>query len=130
MSVSPRFRFRTSWRRVSVLSTLVMLCVLLPAAPAAAAPANDNFASATTMTQWYSTFQSTAGATVEASEPLPSCTSSAGATVWFKYTPSSSGTVVADTLGSDYDTVLAVYTGASLATLTQVACSDDLIVHR
>ena len=34
MSESRRFRFRSFMRRVSVLVTLVMLCMLLPAGPA------------------------------------------------------------------------------------------------
>ena len=109
-----------------MLTTLVMLCVLLPAGPAVAAPppANDDFASATTMTQWYSTSQSTAGATVEVSEPQP-CGSGLGATVWFKYLSPGTGWVVADTFGSDFDTVLAVYTGAALDSLVNITCNDD-----
>ncbi|MEU3460400.1 hypothetical protein ABZ721_10635 [Streptomyces sp. NPDC006733] len=34
-------------------------------------------------------------------------------------------TLTVDTAGSNFDTVLTAYTGASLATLTEVACNDD-----
>ena len=40
--------------------------------------------------------------------------------------PAASATLVADTVGSDFDTVLAVYRGSSLGALTAVACNDDL----
>jgi hypothetical protein len=44
-------------------------------------------------------------------------------TVWFKYTPGST-TFSVDTIGSNYDTVLAVWVGTEGA-LTNVACNDD-----
>jgi hypothetical protein len=49
----------------------------------------------------------------------------AGATVWYRYTPDRDRTIVADTLGSDYDTVLAVYTGTAVNGLTPVASNDN-----
>ncbi len=50
-----------------------------------------------------------------------------GATVWFRFTASTSGSVTIDTYGSDvaYDTVLAAYTGTALNALTLVGCNDD-----
>jgi hypothetical protein len=44
--------------------------------------------------------------------------------VWFKFVAPTNGEVQVGTSGSDYDTVVAVYTGTCDA-LTEVACSDD-----
>ena len=100
------------------------LKVTAPAAVSCSGPANNCFSTATTVTKGSSTGQSTSGATLESGEPRP-C-GSIGATVWFTYTPTTSGTVTIDTMGSGFDTVLAVYTGSSLTGLSNVACNDDL----
>ncbi len=67
----------------------------------------------------------TTTATIEAAESAPSCGYSIGRTVWYRYTPSTTRTVVANTVGSSFDTVLAAYTGSSIGDLTEVACNDD-----
>jgi hypothetical protein len=48
-----------------------------------------------------------------------------GKSVWFKWTPGANRKVIARTVGSDFNTVLAVYTGTSLNSLTQKACNDN-----
>lgn len=63
------------------------------------------------------------GATLEPGEPAP--IGGVGATVWWTWTSSSSGTVNVDTRGSGFDTVLAVYRGASLGSLTVVDANDN-----
>ncbi|HUR63291.1 MAG TPA: hypothetical protein VM241_02305 [Candidatus Thermoplasmatota archaeon] len=100
------------------------------------APANDAFASATTITDAASQFQyvysiheSTAGATLQGSENT-ACGASPGVftrSVWFRFVPKHTGKARISTWGSDYNTVLAAYTGTSLPTNTagQVACSND-----
>ncbi len=45
-------------------------------------------------------------------------------TVWYRYTAPSAQPLIIDTMGSDYDTVLVVWTG-SRGSLTSVACNDD-----
>ena len=45
-------------------------------------------------------------------------------TVWYSLTPAASTTIGLDTSGSNYDTVLAVFTG-SCGSLSSVACDDD-----
>src|SRR6266404_5630123 len=48
--------------------------------------------------------------------------------VWYSFTPTTSGLVNATTFASDYDTVLTVYTGGCGTTptnWTEVACNDD-----
>jgi hypothetical protein len=46
--------------------------------------------------------------------------------LWWEWTPQTSGPVELSTEGSDFDTVLAVYTGDSLTSLVPVAVSDDV----
>lgn len=84
-------------------------------------PTNDNFADATEI--FLGTRSSNnVGTTNEANEPLPCNTRS---TVWFFFTPSISQLIEMNTNGSNYDTVLAVYTGTSLPALALVKCDDD-----
>ena len=65
---------------------------------------------------------STAG--LDPGEPEPSC-AGIGATLWYAYTPSATATLQANTFGSDFDTVLAVYEGEEIGSLTEVDCNDD-----
>jgi serralysin len=87
-------------------------------------PGNDDFADA-----WVGLghqTQDTAGATTEAGEPRFCGTSELGATVWYYVESASPLAVAVDTRGSDFDTVLAVYTGNTVGSLTQVICNDDI----
>ena len=103
-------------------STLVMR-VIAPAA--CTGPTGNCFSTAVAITAVpYTNSKSTTGATLETGEPRP-C-GSIGGTVWYTYTPSTSGTKITDTVGSAYDTVLAVYTGSTLTGLTLVGCNDDI----
>lgn len=106
-----------------VLPLIVLASLLLPATAALAAPANNNRAKATTIASLPATqTQGTAGATLQAGEPRP-CGSIA-ATVWFRVTAPGSGEIVADTIGSTYDTVVAGY---ALGNDSSLACNDDVI---
>lgn len=70
---------------------------------------------------------SVSNATSSASDPQPACaTGVRGRSVWYRYTPPRDGTLLVDTFGSTYDTVLSAYTGScgSLARVTN-GCSDD-----
>ena len=57
--------------------------------------------------------------------------------VWFQWTPTNSGPVTFDTMGSvdhtnyiyNLDTVMAVFTGASLGSLNQLAANDDIFPY-
>lgn len=54
------------------------------------------------------------------------CNSNQGqASVWYNFTPTENVNVYVDTIGSDYDTLLAVWKG-SPENLTLVACNDDI----
>ena len=72
----------------------------------------------------YSRNQSIAGATTTANDPAV-CGSTRYATVWYRYTSPSAQTVRVTTAGSNYDTLVGIYTGTA-GSLTQVACNDDV----
>ena len=86
---------------------------------------NDDFVDSVTIANPlpYANKQDTIPATLETSEPQPCA--SIGNTIWFSFTPDTDLLLTADTEGSTYDTALAVYTGASLETLTPIACDDN-----
>jgi hypothetical protein len=83
---------------------------------------NDNFANAATVGGPSATTDATGGYTTEASEPL-ACP--VDATAWYTFTPSTDGVYQIDTIGSNFDTGLSVYTGTALANLSRLAFDDD-----
>jgi Lysyl oxidase len=90
-------------------------------------PVNDNFSNAVVVTNLpfnYTEFNNCA--TKQTGEPNHLGVAS-GHSVWFNWTPSSNQTIVINTKRSDFDTILAVYTGSTLSTLTAVATNDDIV---
>jgi uncharacterized repeat protein (TIGR01451 family)/uncharacterized delta-60 repeat protein len=102
------------------------LCWLgFAAAPALAQPANDNFANATSIAGIAgSTSGTSASATKESGEPLHAG-DAGGGSVWFYWTAPVNGHVTFTTAGSGFDTLLAVYTGSAVNSLTPIAADDD-----
>jgi len=98
--------------------------------PPPPAPANDNFASAQTITGCTG---STTGATFSAGsepnepshDPPDSASLSPVRSVWYQWQAPSSGTTTITTEGSDFDTILAVYTGGTVGSLTRITFNDD-----
>ncbi|MGD2114543.1 MAG: carboxypeptidase regulatory-like domain-containing protein [Acidobacteriota bacterium] len=88
-----------------------------------AAPANDDCASATVITEG-TVSGSTSEATADGSS---SCGSTDGTPdVWFRYTAAQAGPVTFDTYGSSYDTVLSIHDGCPDAGRDlELACNDD-----
>src|SRR5215216_4878856 len=88
----------------------------------AAPPSNDDFASATVVTEPlpFTDTVNTSEATTSSDDP--ECFGN-GPTVWYEYTPSQDMLIEADTFGSDYDTTLSIYT-RSPGSLTQIRCED------
>ncbi|MET0623676.1 MAG: Ig-like domain-containing protein [Pyrinomonadaceae bacterium] len=89
-------------------------------------PANDDFAAAQALAA-ATTGTATGtnrGATVEWGEPYHAG-NDGGKSVWFKWQAPSSGSIEFRTAGSDYDTLLGVYTGAAVGSLTTVAFNDE-----
>lgn len=87
-------------------------------------PDNDDFDNATIIPGLpYSTTQQTDAATSAPDDPRPSCWD-VGPNVWYRFTAPQDMILHLDTLGSSYDTWLAVLTG-SRGALTELACNDD-----
>lgn len=85
--------------------------------------ANNNFANRIVLNGTsVSTTGTNVGATGEAGEPN---LSSPNQTVWWSWTAPTSGTVTINTVGSNFDTVLGIYTGSAVNSLNSVAFSDD-----
>jgi hypothetical protein len=102
----------------------VFLSLLVPTSALAAAPTNDDIANATPVTALpFADSVDTTDATTAQDDP--DCVGN-GPTAWYVYTPATDQQLLADTLGSDYDTTLSVYTG-SPGSLTQIACNDDAV---
>jgi Ca2+-binding RTX toxin-like protein len=113
---------------VAAAATVLGVMVGTAGVASAAAPSNDNFANAQAQTGSFTDNLSTIDATSEyGTEPLlSSCTQFAkGHTVWYGLTISAGSQVSVDTIGSNFDSVLVVYTGASLGSLSAIACDDD-----
>lgn len=66
----------------------------------------------------------THGATLETNEPIHAGVAG-GASVWWRWTPAASGWVQIDTAGSNFDTLIGVYTGSVLIDLTAIASNDN-----
>jgi hypothetical protein len=104
------------------------------------APANDQFGTAKVLsgTDPARLTGTTEGATGEPSEPNHAATSVATAcssatapspfcmaSIWFTWTPPSTGRYEFSACGSEFDTTLGVYTGSAVAALTATGANDD-----
>jgi hypothetical protein len=90
-------------------------------------PFNDNFMNGMNITNTPFTFSELNQCATK--EPLePNHAGNAGGhSIWFNWTPYTNQTAVITTRRSDFDTLLAVYTGSSYLNLTLVASNDDII---
>ncbi len=94
-------------------------------------PANDNFAHSLLLSgSSISTTGTNVNATGEVGEPDHVEDASLDDndflnSVWWNWTATENGVVIIDTSGSDFDTTLAVYTGSTVSSLTEVASNDD-----
>ena len=92
----------------------------------AAGLSNDDFQDAATIANTtVSTPGTTATATRQTGEPTHGGTGGA-ASIWYRWTAPTNGTLVLTTQGSAFDTLLGVYTGTSVDALTTVAQNDDV----
>ncbi|WP_395737125.1 hypothetical protein [Prosthecobacter sp.] len=108
------------------LFVLLLLCVLAAGSVHAVPPSNDSFATRTNLGSGASLSISgdNTEATLEAGETTFG--SIAGSSVWYEWTAPASGWVnVSTTVALDTDTVLGVFTGSSVAALTQLGFNDD-----
>jgi Ca2+-binding RTX toxin-like protein len=118
-------RKRGHRRRPHLAFLAATLAAALWPASALAAPANDDFANAQVITGLTGSVSSTnVDATKEIGEP-DHAGNPGGHSIWYSWTAPADGNVAFTTLGSAFDTLLAVYTGAAVGALTPVAANDD-----
>ncbi|HWY77035.1 MAG TPA: S8 family serine peptidase, partial [Verrucomicrobiae bacterium] len=85
------------------------------------APPNDNFANATILSGTAAMVSgTTVGATKEPGEPNHAG-NAGGKSIWYSWTAPEAGTFSLDTVGSSFNTLLAVYTGNAVNALTPIA---------
>jgi hypothetical protein len=89
------------------------------------APANDSFDSRIVLAGAnVSTTGANNSATLQSGEPRIAGISG-GHSVWWSWTAPASGQVTISTAGSDFDTLLGVYTGTALSSLQTITSNDD-----
>ena len=115
-------RSSTSARRRHCAYVCASLLVVALASASRAQPFNDRFAFAVPITYGSTVFISNAGATAEPGEPvgLGSGTNS----LWWQLV-ATAATITINTCGSDFDTVLEVFSGNTLASLAFVTGNGD-----
>jgi len=98
----------------------------LPPPPPPTPPANDAFAQAQALAgDSGSVPGTTINATREAGEPAHAAGNTGNGSVWYRWTAPAPGTLVVNTAGSNFDTLLAAYTGSAVNALTSRASNDD-----
>jgi len=90
------------------------------------APPNDNLGAAINIVQLPgSLVQDVTYATSDVFDPFLPCVEDQGYhSVWYRYVPAQDGTLSLATIGSDYDTVLAVWSAPELG-MQNLGCNDD-----
>lgn len=90
-----------------------------------AAMSNDNFANRTLITGTSASItDANSTATKEGGEPNHAG-NAGGKSLWWKWSAPGGGTLTIDTIGSSFDTLLGVYTGSPVASLTARGSDDD-----
>ncbi|HZM05221.1 MAG TPA: immunoglobulin domain-containing protein, partial [Candidatus Saccharimonadales bacterium] len=106
-------------------SAISAIAPLIVQAVTAIPETNDNFANRASFNPLLGPVAaSNVFATLEPGEPLPDG-KTGGKSIWFTWRPTFTGTASLTTEGSDFDTLLAVYTGTQLRKLKAVAADDD-----
>src|ERR1035438_2701359 len=122
-----RLNISSSSRRVALCIGL-LVWVSLGASIGRAAPANDLFVRPSTITGPAGTTNgSNIGATFETGEPEIFPGISADETVWYTWTAPANGLYTFGTAGSDFDALLAIYTGSAVNALTSIGTGFDII---
>jgi hypothetical protein len=110
--------------RVAFLLVGVMVAAWSGAPPALAAPSNDRLHNATTISSLPSVI--TQDTTDALADGPHLCGFGNSSSVFFQFTPSVSGALQADTWGSNYDTMLQVFSG-SPGSYDVLDCNDDFV---
>jgi thiol-disulfide isomerase/thioredoxin len=100
-------------------------CLVSSLQSAESAPLNDNFSNRTQLSGTTNfVLGSNLGATAEAGEPAHAAVQ-ASSSVWWSWTAPLSGTFSVSTVGSSFDTLVAVYRGSSITNLQSIVSDDD-----
>ena len=114
--------------RLAPLVAALFLLAVPSAMSGQLAPPNDDFADAVSLDPTGGFVRANnVNATAEALEPSHAGIAG-GKSIWYTWTAPLDGSIphVAFVAGGDFDTLLAVYTGAAVPTLTPVASNDDV----
>jgi len=102
----------------SATTTIEVNYLILP-------PANDFFVNATALSGTSGTVSGdSTNATKEVGEPNPAG-NTGGKSLWWSFTPSTDGILELSTSGSTFDTIMGLYTGTNVASLTTIVDNDD-----
>jgi hypothetical protein len=117
----------------AIFTMMILGLIILASAQAAFAvpPVNNNFANATPIVlnnSSGSVIQGNFEATKEVGEPMHA-ENVGGTSVWFSFTPTTTSVYRINITESTLDSLLAVYTGASLADLQSVGHNDECYVN-
>jgi hypothetical protein len=120
-------RRRLLHRLTAALGAAAIVMTGLAAPASAAPPGNDDIANATLVgaIPYSDGPHDTTEATTGATDPTTCFDAPDASTVWYSFTPASSGHYAADTFGSDYDTTLYVGTPDGAGGVSVIDCNDD-----
>ena len=111
--------------RLALVALTVLTVAWAPSIAVAAPPANDVFTAPQTLEgNQGSQLGTSKESSKEAGEPAHAG-NPGGASVWYRWTATSSARLTISTYEAGFDTLLAVYTGSNVDALTEVASNDD-----
>ena len=114
--------------RALAVAVVAIAAAFLTGPASALPPANDSFATAVELSGRSDAASGTnKDATKEGGEPNHAG-EVGGTSVWFRWTAPVGGETTIQTCGSDFDTLLAAYTGDAVNALTEIASNDDACV--
>jgi hypothetical protein len=125
--------------RLAVLLAVLVSLAILPAAASASPPLNDDYDSPISIAPGDVLSANNVDATAQTGEQAPTGLSVAdgcnnigdgpdcATSVWYRFVAPASGNYTIDTcdLGTEIDTVVAIWSGASIGSASQVAVDDD-----
>jgi len=107
-------------------NNVILVAVSIPGANCLDTPANDNFSTPVVLAGMSSSLsQFNQCATKQAGEPNHAG-STGGHSLWYSWTPTVTHNALITTKRSDFNTVLAIYTGSSVSGLTLIGSNDDI----
>lgn len=118
----------TDWKVPSISRRLVNLQGMVAAVDngGGSAPANDNFPGTSIQSSQGSITGTTTDATRQQGEPVHANVATNSGSVWYTWVAPTGGEFTFSTCeGASFDTVLAVYTGNNVGSLSLVAANDD-----